>query len=150
MAFYTTTDSVNAVVADIGSYATKIGFAGEDYPRSYFRSVSGIWWIGESFFLFYFLLGISFGRQSISRTSQYNNIILTISLSYASPVHPLFFHPSRTSLCYEDPHRRKQTTAVHNHKDNNTTTTTIPVPNVTTTIDDSLSKKSTMIRCIDR
>jgi Actin len=39
MAFYTNSDSVNAVVADVGSYATKIGFAGEDYPRSYFRSV---------------------------------------------------------------------------------------------------------------
>ncbi|KAG7338862.1 actin family [Nitzschia inconspicua] len=38
MAFYTSNDSVNAIVADIGSYATKIGFAGEDHPRSYFRS----------------------------------------------------------------------------------------------------------------
>lgn len=39
MAFYTSGDSVNAIVADLGSYATKIGYAGEDYPRSYFRSV---------------------------------------------------------------------------------------------------------------
>jgi actin-related protein len=39
MAFYTSGDSVNAVVADIGSYASKIGFAGEDFPRAYFRSV---------------------------------------------------------------------------------------------------------------
>lgn len=30
---------MNAVVADIGAYSTKIGFAGEDYPKAYFRSV---------------------------------------------------------------------------------------------------------------
>lgn len=35
---YSGGDQVNAIVADVGSYATKIGFAGEDYPRSYFRS----------------------------------------------------------------------------------------------------------------
>ena len=39
MAFYTSGDSVNAIVADLGCYASKIGYAGEDYPRSYFRSV---------------------------------------------------------------------------------------------------------------
>ena len=39
MSVYSSGDSVNAIVADIGSYATKIGFAGEDYPRAYFRSV---------------------------------------------------------------------------------------------------------------
>jgi Actin len=39
MALYTTENAVNAVVADIGGYATKIGYAGEDFPRSYFRSV---------------------------------------------------------------------------------------------------------------
>lgn len=33
-------DNVNAVVVDIGSYASKLGFAGEDTPKSYFRSVS--------------------------------------------------------------------------------------------------------------
>ncbi|KAL3923790.1 MAG: hypothetical protein SGILL_001442 [Bacillariaceae sp.] len=38
MAFYTSGDSFNAVVADVGSYATKIGYAGQDYPQSYFRS----------------------------------------------------------------------------------------------------------------
>lgn len=31
-------DALNPIVADIGQCATKIGFAGEDYPRSYFRS----------------------------------------------------------------------------------------------------------------
>jgi hypothetical protein len=40
MAFYTSGDTVNAIVADFGSYASKVGYAGEDYPRSYFRSVS--------------------------------------------------------------------------------------------------------------
>ena len=39
MALYTTESAVNAVVAEIGGYATKIGYAGEDCPRSYFRSV---------------------------------------------------------------------------------------------------------------
>lgn len=38
MALYTSGDSVNAIVADIGAWSTKIGYAGEDYPRSYFRS----------------------------------------------------------------------------------------------------------------
>lgn len=38
MSFYTSGDSVNAIVADLGSYASKVGYAGEDYPRSYFRS----------------------------------------------------------------------------------------------------------------
>eukprot|EP00526_Cylindrotheca_closterium_P004995 CAMPEP_0113610838 /NCGR_PEP_ID=MMETSP0017_2-20120614/5237_1 /TAXON_ID=2856 /ORGANISM="Cylindrotheca closterium" /LENGTH=628 /DNA_ID=CAMNT_0000519747 /DNA_START=50 /DNA_END=1936 /DNA_ORIENTATION=+ /assembly_acc=CAM_ASM_000147 len=38
MSFFTTDDSVDAIVADIGSYATKIGQAGEDNPRAYFRS----------------------------------------------------------------------------------------------------------------
>eukprot|EP00934_Nitzschia_sp_Nitz4_P008300 Nitzschia sp. Nitz4//scaffold1_size375055//16469//18154//NITZ4_000207-RA/size375055-augustus-gene-0.658-mRNA-1//1//CDS//3329540838//8290//frame0 len=38
MAAYSTGDNINAVVADIGAWSTKIGFAGEDYPRSYFRS----------------------------------------------------------------------------------------------------------------
>jgi hypothetical protein len=33
-------DYVGAVVADIGAYSTKIGWAGDDYPKSYFRSVS--------------------------------------------------------------------------------------------------------------
>jgi hypothetical protein len=38
---YDPNDVVQAVVCDIGSYATKMGFAGEDFPKSYFRSVSG-------------------------------------------------------------------------------------------------------------
>eukprot|EP01083_Nonionella_stella_P114624 339157_1 len=29
-----------AVVCEVGSHATKMGFAGEDYPRSYFRSTT--------------------------------------------------------------------------------------------------------------
>lgn len=40
MASFYSGDYVGAVVADIGQYATKIGWAGDDYPRSYFRSVS--------------------------------------------------------------------------------------------------------------
>jgi actin-related protein len=32
-------DYVGAIVADIGAYSTKIGYAGDDYPKSYFRSV---------------------------------------------------------------------------------------------------------------
>jgi actin-related protein len=40
MAAYSPNDVVNAIVADVGQGNTKMGFAGEDYPRSYFRSVS--------------------------------------------------------------------------------------------------------------
>ena len=39
MAAYSPNDVVQAVVADLGQGQTKMGFAGEDYPRSYFRSV---------------------------------------------------------------------------------------------------------------
>lgn len=39
---YDPNDVVQAVVCDIGSYATKIGFAGDDFPKSYFRSVSNL------------------------------------------------------------------------------------------------------------
>jgi actin-related protein len=42
MAAFHSGDQVNAVVADIGSFYTKIGFAGDDAPRSYFRSVCRI------------------------------------------------------------------------------------------------------------
>eukprot|EP00980_Cylindrotheca_fusiformis_P026381 scaffold16013_cov69-Cylindrotheca_fusiformis.AAC.1 len=38
MSIFASGDSVDAIVADIGSYATKIGQAGEDFPRAYFRS----------------------------------------------------------------------------------------------------------------
>ena len=31
---------LNAIVTDIGTYSTRIGYAGEDYPRSYINSVS--------------------------------------------------------------------------------------------------------------
>lgn len=40
MAAYSPNDVVQAVVADIGQGQSKLGFAGEDYPCSYFRSVS--------------------------------------------------------------------------------------------------------------
>ena len=39
MAAFYNGDNVQAVVADLGHYSTKIGWAGDDYPRSYFRSV---------------------------------------------------------------------------------------------------------------
>lgn len=32
-------DDIGAIVADIGSSAVRIGFAGDDYPRAYFSSV---------------------------------------------------------------------------------------------------------------
>lgn len=32
-------DDVGAIVADIGSFATRVGFAGEDIPRAYFPTV---------------------------------------------------------------------------------------------------------------
>jgi actin-related protein len=43
MASFYSGDHVGAVVADLGQYATKIGWAGDDYPRSYFRSVRYIY-----------------------------------------------------------------------------------------------------------
>jgi len=38
MSVYSSGTPIHSIVADVGSYATKIGFAGEEYPRSYFRS----------------------------------------------------------------------------------------------------------------
>ncbi|CAB9513942.1 Actin (Fragment) [Seminavis robusta] len=38
MSIFSSGDPLNAIVCDVGQYATKIGFAGEDYPRAYFRS----------------------------------------------------------------------------------------------------------------
>jgi actin-related protein len=32
-------DNIGAVVADVGSYACRVGFAGEDSPRAFFPSV---------------------------------------------------------------------------------------------------------------
>jgi hypothetical protein len=40
MASFYSGDYVGAVVADLGAYSSKIGWAGDDYPVSYFRSVS--------------------------------------------------------------------------------------------------------------
>eukprot|EP01041_Mallomonas_annulata_P012148 gene12148-25496_t len=34
-------DDIGAVVADIGSYSTRIGFAGDDFPKAYFPSTAG-------------------------------------------------------------------------------------------------------------
>jgi actin-related protein len=42
MAAYSPNDVVQAVVADLGQGQTKMGWAGEEYPKSYFRSVSEI------------------------------------------------------------------------------------------------------------
>lgn len=35
-------DDVGAVVGDVGSYSCKMGFAGEDFPKAYFTSVSAM------------------------------------------------------------------------------------------------------------
>lgn len=39
MAAFAGGDDIGAVVAEIGHYSTKIGWAGDDAPRSYFPSV---------------------------------------------------------------------------------------------------------------
>ena len=39
---YSGGDSFPCVVGEVGSFATKVGFAGEDHPRSYFRSTTAI------------------------------------------------------------------------------------------------------------
>ncbi len=31
---------LGALVADIGTFSTRIGYAGEDYPKAYLKSVS--------------------------------------------------------------------------------------------------------------
>mmetsp|Transcript_21502 Transcript_21502/g.21623 ORF Transcript_21502/g.21623 Transcript_21502/m.21623 type:complete len:453 (+) Transcript_21502:202-1560(+) len=38
---YSSGDDIGALVADIGSYSTRIGFAGDDMPKAYFPSVVG-------------------------------------------------------------------------------------------------------------
>jgi len=42
MMAYSGDDSFPCIVGEVGSYSTKLGFAGEDYPRSYFRSTTAI------------------------------------------------------------------------------------------------------------
>lgn len=42
MMAYSGGDDFPCVVGEIGSYATKMGFAGESYPRSYFRTTTAI------------------------------------------------------------------------------------------------------------
>jgi len=42
MMAYSGGDDFPCVVGEVGSHATKFGFAGEDYPRSYFRSTTAI------------------------------------------------------------------------------------------------------------
>jgi len=37
---FTSGDDVGAIVADIGSFTTRVGFAGDDTPRAYFPTVS--------------------------------------------------------------------------------------------------------------
>ncbi len=32
-------DDIGAIVADIGSYSSRIGFAGDDHPKAYFQTV---------------------------------------------------------------------------------------------------------------
>jgi hypothetical protein len=39
MAAYSPNDIIQAIVADLSQGQTKMGWAGEDYPKSYFRSV---------------------------------------------------------------------------------------------------------------
>ena len=36
---YHSGDDLNAIVADIGSYSTRIGYAGEDAPKAYIPTV---------------------------------------------------------------------------------------------------------------
>jgi actin-related protein len=42
MMAYSGGDEFPCVVGEVGSYSTKMGFAGEDYPRSYFRSTTAV------------------------------------------------------------------------------------------------------------
>jgi len=42
MSSFTNSDDVGAVVADLGSFATRIGFAGDDAPTAHFPAVSSL------------------------------------------------------------------------------------------------------------
>jgi actin-related protein len=42
MMAYSNDDTFPCIVGEVGSHSTKLGFAGEDYPRSYFRSTTAI------------------------------------------------------------------------------------------------------------
>ena len=48
MMAYSGGDEFPCVVGEVGSYSTKMGFAGEAYPRSYFRSTTAILRDGET------------------------------------------------------------------------------------------------------
>lgn len=45
---YSSGDDIGAVVADIGTFSTRIGFAGDDTPKAYFPSVVGTTMIGST------------------------------------------------------------------------------------------------------
>jgi actin-related protein len=46
---YTGGDDIGAIVADIGSFSTRIGYAGDDAPRAYFPSVRKVIFISNIF-----------------------------------------------------------------------------------------------------
>ncbi len=57
-------DNIGAVVADIGSHACRIGFAGEDTPRAYLPTVSTL----HTLILLHVLLHSRvLGNRSVSR-----------------------------------------------------------------------------------
>ena len=39
---YHSGDDIGAIVADFGSYATKVGYAGDDSPKAYFQTAVGV------------------------------------------------------------------------------------------------------------
>ena len=47
-------EDIGAIVADIGSMSTRIGYAGEDLPRAYFPTVSK--WSDDYRFEFEYLI----------------------------------------------------------------------------------------------
>ena len=42
MTTYTVGNDVQALVADIGSYSTKIGYAGDDHPQALYNSTTAV------------------------------------------------------------------------------------------------------------
>lgn len=68
MAAFAGGDDIGAVVAEIGHYSTKIGWAGDDAPRSYFPSVCIVF----SLLLFCVSLSIRLlkSKQNATRTAE--------------------------------------------------------------------------------
>lgn len=92
-------NSIEAIVVDIGAGLTKMGWAGDDYPRSIFRSVCGYVWLIilmlrlrphniYSFSLYHKrrLRHIVIPKLDVSKPMHLNMITLTVQYSQMVPM----------------------------------------------------------------